>query len=683
MYRYFTTFSSSAILLSALAASNVNAASLPAEPGLRKEAIAYQQQGQWLAAAHSWQQIEDLYPTSGDAFKQRVLALSRAGAPFLAEQLAAAKPDQFSTEERFELAHAAAAMSLNFGSARIAWMTGPKRFETTDQALETERQIGAQFGERNPTRFDRLLGLRERERMADVVTQFEAMSKDAIAMPPYVRIAAADAYLARHQPERARDLLVPALAEADPRTELLDGQLALTYAYLEAGQPQLALDLIDKLLANTPPLMYRRLPGVEQANPDYARVAVQAALLRIYTDRLDDAEQRLTVLRTQAPFNNNVRMAWATLQNARDHRQAAREEFRLLQVDHPTLVDAVTGGAETALAQNDVLQARALMAPLYEIEPDNRSVRQFDKKMALYQAPSAKFDSVIGRGAAAAGAESVFDASGTSATLDTVADGTIRALIHLARVQGALKANGATPARDVERTRLGAGISYRSPSLLLDAEVNHAAGKAAATGVAMTASSALSDAWQTSVSADTNINTLAAAAFDAGITARHIQASTTWSTNEARKAGIDLSLMRFSDGNRRPGARLWWNERWISGPVVKLDATAIFTTARNRTIPTSYFNPRSEQEFTLAAKAEWLNWQRYATYFKQKLTIQGGRYHQAGFASGAVADLRYEHDWALGEALSLNYGVGHSFHPYDGVREQRRYGYLTLNWILK
>jgi hypothetical protein len=212
MYRHFCTFSSTAILLGALTASGAQAASPTTESGLRSEAVAYQQQGQWLAAAHSWQQIEELYPATGDAFKQRVLALSRAGAPYLAEQLAAEKPDQFTADERFELAHTAAAMTLNFGHARIAWVTGPKRFETTDQALDTERQIGAQFGERNPTRFDRLLGLRERERMAEVITQFEAMSKEAIAMPPYVRIAAADAYLALHQPERARNLLAPALA---------------------------------------------------------------------------------------------------------------------------------------------------------------------------------------------------------------------------------------------------------------------------------------------------------------------------------------------------------------------------------------------------------------------------------------------------------------------------------------
>lgn len=683
MVRYFSTFSSGAVLISALATHSFPALAAQTEAALRSEAATYQRQDQWLAAAHAWQQIEDQFPRANDAFKQRVLALSKAGAPYLAEQLAAEKPDQFTADERFELAHSAAAMTLNFGHARIAWLSGPQRFQTTDEALDTERQIGKQFGERNPTRFDLLLGLRERERMADAVALFEGMVKENIAIPPYVRIAAGDAYLALRQPERARDLLATSLVEADPRTELLDAQLALTYAYLEAGQAQQALDLIDKLLVNTAPLLYRRLPGIEQPNPDYARIAVQAALLRIYTDHLNDAQQRLAVLRAQAPFNNDVRLAWAILQNARDHQQTALDEFRLLQVDHPTLVDAITGGAESLLAQNGVQQAQAWIAPLRQLDPDNRHLQQFDKKLALTSAPSVRSDVLIGRGAAAAGAESVFDTTAYSASLSNLADGNIRALVHLARSQGTLKANPGNSARDIESNRIGAGVNYRSPSLALDAEFNHAAGNAAATGAAISAAAVLSDAWRISLSADTNLNTLAAAAIDAGITAKQITAAASWSANEARKAGIDLLLMRFSDGNRRPGARLWWNERWISGPIFKFDTTTAFAAARNRAIATRYFNPRNEQEITLAAKAEWLNWQRYERHFKQKLMLLGGQYRQAGFASGAVADLRYEHEWALGEAFALTYGIGHSFHPYDGVREQRKYGYLTLNWILK
>ena len=671
------------MLCGAIASKAAHATAESSETALRVQAVDLQKQGRWLDAAHLWQQINVQHPEANDAFKFRVLALSKGGAPYLAEQLAATKPDLFTHEEQYALAHVAAATSLNFGSAQIAGVSGPQRYTTTDQAIEQETRIATEFGARNPTRFDRLLGLYERERMSDVVTLFETLTTEQVTMPAYVRIAAGEAYLSLHQPERARDLLVAALAEEDPRSEFLNAQLALTFAYLEAGQPQLAIDLIDKLLVNTPERLYRRLPGIEQPNPAFTRIAVQAALLRIYTDRMDEAEQRLLALQKQAPFNNDVRLAWATLQNARDHRRVAFEEFRLLQVDHPALTDAITGAANSLLAQNEAAQAQALIGPLQLSEPDNRNIQQFSKRLALYQKPVFKSDIVIGRGAAAAGAESVFDTSLRSAPLSTLSAGDLRLFAHLVRAQGTLKISGTKAGREVERNRFGVGAGYRSDSISLDAELNQAIGKAAASGIAVAATALLSDSWLINLSADTNLNTLAAAAYNAGITARQFQLGTTWSANEARKAGLEIAATQFSDGNRRPALRLWWNERWLSGPVWKIDTTTQLTVAHNRPLATPYFNPRSEQELSIAAKVEWLTWQRYEQHFRQRLTLQAGQYRQHGFGAGALGDLHYEHEWALGEALSLTYGLGHSFHPYDGVREQRRYGYLSLNWILK
>ena len=671
------------MLCGAIASEAAHAAAESSGATLRMQALDLQNRGHWLGAAHLWHQISEQYPEADDAFKFRVLALSKGGAPYLAVQLAAIKPDLFTQDERYALAHLAAATSLKFGSAQITGISGPQRYSTTDQAIEQETRIANEFGARNPTRFDQLLGLRERERMSDVVTLFETLTSEQITMPAYVRIAAGEAYLSLHQPERARDLLVPALAEDDPGTELLNAQLALTFAYLEASQPQLAIELIDKLLVNTPARLYRRLPGIEQPNPDYTRIAVQAALLRIYTDRLDEAEQRLLALQKQAPFNNDVRLAWATLQNARDHRRVALDEFRLLQVDHPKLNDAITGAAESLLTQNEAVQAQAVIGPLQLSEPDNRNIQQFGKRLAIYQKSVFKTDIVIGRGAAAAGAESVFDTSLRSAPLTSLSAGDLRLFAHLVRAQGALKVSGSRAGRDVERNRFGVGLGYRSESISLDAELNHAVGKAAATGIAIAATAPLSDNWLINLSADTSLNTLAAAAYNAGITARQFQMGTTWSANEARKAGLEIAATQFSDGNRRSALRLWWNQRWLSGPMWKFDTSAQLTMAHNRPLATPYFNPRSEQELSIAAKVEWLTWQRYERHFRQRLTLQAGQYRQYGFGASALGDLHYEHDWALGEALSLTYGLGHSFHPYDGVREQRRYGYLSLNWILK
>ncbi|GAA4023281.1 poly-beta-1,6 N-acetyl-D-glucosamine export porin PgaA [Actimicrobium antarcticum] len=657
----------------------------PVAQTLRTRAVNHEQQGEWLAAADLWRRLSALNPGAEDAFRHRVNALSQAGAHHLARQLADEKKHLFSNDERYQFAHKAAALTLGFGKVQRDNQSGAQRFATIDLAIDEQRAIAAEFGEGNPTRFDHLLALRERERNRDALVLFNRMKDDQVPLPLYVRIAAAEAWLTQKQPERARDLLLESLREAGPQSRMPDTELTLAYAYLETEQPDLAIALIDRIVANTPALSNRGLPGIERPNPEYITAAIQAALLRMYADRLDEAEQRLMSLRALAPFNTDVRLAWASLQNARDHRRLAREEFRLVQVDHPASIEAAAGLAEVQLALSDYRSAKTMLAALQESEPDHRAVRHLERQLALRAAPVLRSELTIGHGANAAGAESVLDTSWTSAPLSLFPEDDIRFMMHVSRSQGSLRSATAAgqDTQTVARNRVGSGLAYRSSGLTLDTELNHADGKASATGIVLGLASAISDSWQVNAAFDSNLNTLAAAAYQAGTTARQLRAGVTWSANEARKAGIELSGTDFSDGNLRVGSRLWWSQRWISGPVFKFDTTLSLATSRNRALPTPYFNPVRDQEVALAAKAEWLSWRRYERAFRQRVGVVAGRYSQSGFAGAAMADARYEHEWQVDDALSFSYGAGHGFHPYDGAREQRSYGYVNLNWIMQ
>ena len=45
--------------------------------------------------------------------------------------------------------------------------------------------------------------------------------------------------------------------------------------------------------------------------------------------------------------------------------------------------------------------------------------------------------------------------------------------------------------------------------------------------------------------------------------------------------------------------------------------------------------------------------------------------------------MRYEHRWALGQKLTLRYGLTFGSHPYDGVREKQRGVFLNLSMPLQ
>jgi hypothetical protein len=171
------------------------------------------------------------------------------------------------------------------------------------------------------------------------------------------------------------------------------------------------------------------------------------------------------------------------------------------------------------------------------------------------------------------------------------------------------------------------------------------------------------------------------AAFHAGITGRLFKLEASSSPYEGRRLGGDVSRLNMSDGNHRTAGELWWNERLVSGPRFKFDGSVSLYTSRNSARDRPYFNPERDRQISVSASAEWLTTRRYDRSFRQRMIATAGSYWQKRFGSGAAAELRYEHEWGLGELFGVRYGVGHSVHPYDGKREGRTFAYLTANKI--
>jgi biofilm PGA synthesis protein PgaA len=648
----------------------------------------HERRNEWLQAATAYQDVLRFEPEFMYALRGRVFALRRAGLPNLAKRLADARSDAFSAEEMHQLTQAAAGRMVSFGKAQVAVDKGRSRFSTTDTALAEGVRMTDRFGARPGPQLDRLVALRDRVRMREAVELYESLDGKKLAIPPYAKAAAADAYLYLEQPEKARDLYREALnaASADDKAEIPDWQIGLMYAFNEAEQHDEAQALADRLLGSTPAMGHQGVRGVARPNEDYSRVAVMSGLVRLYAERLEQAEQRLSQLRSQAPFNSEVRAAWATLQSARERPRSALEEFTLLQIDEPRSISAQVGRGEALLALNQFSDAKSLLPPLLADYPEDKSVQDFSRKLGLYDSPNLRVETTIGRGAAAAGAESVFDAALYSSPLTRTMGDSYRLFAHFSRSQGRVDLPGAIPAQSREtvfRTRGGAGINYRSRHLTAEAQVNRAMNSAKRSGAAVGLTLTPSDAWVGRIAVDTNVNDLPAAAFRNNVTAKALKLNLTWVRDESRKIGGDLARTQFSDDNERDEARLWWTERWLSGPVFKLDTTLALYGSRNSDLQRVYFNPRRERQTDLTVSGEWLSSRRYERWFKQRVALTGGRYKQDGFGSEAAADLRYENEWMRDKELSLRYGIGHSFHPYNGVRESRNYGYLSLNWNTK
>lgn len=632
----------------------------------------HEKRNNWLQAATAYQEILRVEPGFRYALRGRASALNAASLPLLAKRLVDDHPEAFSAEEAQRFTHDAAARAIGFGEAQLAVDESPSRFTATDLALQENSAVLQQFGPLSKTRFDRLVALHNRVKMHEVLELYESLRAANIVLPAYAKFMVADAYLFLQQPESARDLYLEGLKEVSTArpAETLNWQISLMYAYGEAEQYEEANALADRLLGDTPKTTNKGTPGIEAASPDYARVQLLRASQYMYGDRLAEAEKRLAEMRAAAPHNFDVRSAWASLQNAREHPRAALEELAMLQIDEPQSAANDAARGETLLALNREAEARAVLLSLQEAQPENRSVQKFAQRLAIHDMPILRVDSTVGHGQSAAGAESLLDASIYSAPLVTSLGDSYRVFSRLTR------ADGHADGESASRTKLGVGLDFREGDVTAEAELSRSLDAEHKTGAAVALGVDLSDHWSGRAALDTNLIDLPAAAMRAGVTAEAMKANLTWSLDESRKAGGELSRIKFSDGNVREAMRFWWLERWISDPVFKLDTVLGWASSTNSLGGRDYFNPTRDQDLSLDTKGEWLTWRRYQRSFKQRMAVSVGQYWQEGFGRGTAAALYYEHEWSWDDMKGLRYGLGHAFHPYDGVRDSRNYAYF-------
>ena len=521
--------------------------------------------------------------------------------------------------------------------------------------------------------------------MREVLDVYRSLLEANVAIPGFVKIAVADAYLFLQQPDQAAKLYLdslPELEKGDDRESLLNTRISLVYAYSESGQYDAAEALAERISGGEAQDQSAFKSGLDPTDSSQLRTANLASAILITHSRLDEAEHRLVRLRAFVPFNSDIRATWAALQTARDRPHGALDEFSLLYLDQPDSVDAGLGKADSLLELNELVQAENVLAQVQVDSPENRNVQNFATRVGLYDSPSYRLETTWGNGVASSTADSLTDAYIYSSPIGSAdhawMNDHFRLLAHLETAEGDL-----IDGSSVKRSRLGVGVDYRASDFTVDAEVSHTLNDATNNGAQVALNWTASDTWHEVLSLDTNVINLPAPALAEGLTAKQLDGRLDWSMNESHKAGAELSSMRFSDDNTRDMAGLWWMNRWISGPVTKLDTVLNWETSHNTETGRAYFNPVRDDGLGLAFKLEWLTWQHYLQSMKQRVDFSVGEYRQSGFNSGNTAGIRYEHEWRLERDFSIAYGLGRNFQPYDGIRQYRDYIYLNLSGHIK
>jgi len=610
---------------------------------------------------------------------ERIRNLARIGAPNLALELADRNPGLLPAAEREAIASNRTAILTRWGAIGADMGRGPTRFEILDRAIAESDAAGARALDPNavlnaPERqlaLDRIGALRDRFRMQEAVTLYEAMATRTPAVPWWAQSSAASAYLYLKQPEKSRDLYRAVLSNEPDDPDKLDSRIGLYFALAEAEQHDEAMQVIERAVEVTPQWINAWSPETTRENPAYARVLAARAIAPLLADRPGQSWEMLHALSARAPFNLGIRTDYASSMRARGWPRRAEEELRWVLAADPDNSGALGEHAGALREMRDYRNAEAALATAQAAYPEQGRVVRATRLAEVHNMRELIVDATSGRSNGGPAGTREYGIESWLYSAPIAYDYRIFAHTYHSEARFATGTG--------KQHRAGLGLEYRSTAWTASGELSHLL-NTGRTGVAAAVMFTPDDQWSMGGSIDTASNDTPLQARLAGINARRVSGEVSWQAHESRGMGVSFTHMNFDDGNRRHSIRARWTERVITGPVYKLEVTGALYASRNSLVGAPYFNPSSDFSPTLEFANEWLQWRRYSRAFLHRLIITVGNYRQQGFGTGPVASVRYEQSWRSDDRLTLRWGIEHGRHPYDGVNEKKNSVYLNLNW---
>ncbi|MFT3793072.1 MAG: poly-beta-1,6 N-acetyl-D-glucosamine export porin PgaA [Rudaea sp.] len=512
---------------------------------------------------------------------------------------------------------------------------------------------------RRRARIDRLLALRAAERTNAVLAEAQALHREGVDLPDYVKAALAEAYLARHQPREAI-ALYRNLLEREP--DSLGLGIALMYAYLDADDYDHASAALDAATA--------RLPAAGAAHD---RGQLARVILLAFGDQLAQAQTLLESLVANAPQRADLHRELAMVYMRRGWPQRALAEYRRAR----ELGDATLATRLGELgARRSVRRYAAIETELRALEnsfPDSGAVKRTREEWDGERGWRFDIEDHAGRGTSA-----VFGNRDNTATA-TLASPLIADAWRVFAQTSAATAR--VPEGTVAYRRAGLGLRYTQNAIdariaLLPSSDSYASRSAIETSLRWQ----IDERWWGAFESSTASPDVPLRARWYGITGSGVVAAAGWQRDDEFTASLRAARLHFSDGNDRNSVDFQLTQRLYTLPAFRLDATFELAASRNSRENAPYYNPGRDTAAIGGLKADWLTWRNGTLRLCQRFGIDVGGYQEESYGSSALARLWYEHDWTLSRTSSLVYGLRWNRQAYDGRQESRTEFYAALHW---
>lgn len=551
-----------------------------------------------------------------------------------------------------------------------------QRFVRVDQVLaelddligETDRQPATEPALRRQLLGDRAVARVARERWQEALHDVRTLREMGGELPAYVRLAEGGAWMGLRRPESALEAYDAVIA-TDP--DSLEARYGRFYALVELSDWRAAYRTIDAIAPD--PVRRVGPEAPPQADPDWLFARITAARVRGWAEEHEPAWTQLKALSDKAPANPALRAALASVAAARGWPRLAEEEARIAESLDEEDRDVQIELAESALRRGQWPEFRRRLAALRERHPTDQSVLRMQRESALSQGYEFRLEiNQRNEGGQARGAPG--DALSLSTRLyGPPLDDQWRIFTAAERLSAS-----APGVFSAVRQRLGIGSQYRHADMQIEASLWQNSGAIDRDAFSIDARQALDDHWSISGSYSSFSSDTPLRAVGQGITASAAALGAGYTLSERTAISGQWRQLDFSDGNLRRTAQLTLSHRVYTAPDFNLSIRPSLASSSNSRTDGPYFSPERDLAASLALAAERTLWRRYERSLSDRLVLSMGRYRQAGFASGRIADAAYEQTLRLQPAVEVSYGLGWNRRIYDGVPESALLTYLQL-----
>jgi len=550
------------------------------------------------------------------------------------------------------------------------------RWGETEAAIAELEDILLKNPGNDRARWDYIAALRKKDRMEEVLQQYDILRKADREAPYWVTEAVADACLYLHRPEEAEGLYRMTLEKNpdNPYTALM----GLFYTYVDLREWEKGAETFKRVEA----LLEQKKSGLEKTPNilDKKRylaeknetVTAQGWFL-LYQDKLAEGQSHFERCLKEAGSDSGLRGGLAHAYLWRHWPRRALEQFEVAENIDPDDRTVQIGKAWTLNELNRKEEARALSDRLSRRYPTDLHVRDLRESLKAEDMrrfiPEAWFSKEFD------GATEYW----LYGTLEIPYSPTFRPYVQILRQETSQDINGETIRESWDRAALGFNWIV-TPELQWKQAIGFDYIEGGDVGSYTKVTWWPTDPLRISGMFDSFSLAIPLRARARGITGKTAAIDFSYLESDLREYGLTVGSNWLSDDNVNPFGSLRYSQNVYNHPDVKVRMGFLFDYYHYTDQDVPYFSPEHDFNLLLTPTIFWTHYNRYDQKWRSGFYPRAGVNYQTDYDFNPVAGITYEQLIVLSKTFQLTWNVSYDMRVYDGDYTHVLGAYVSLQW---